>query len=61
MNSLMCEVKIDERGGHAGKWPWRREEALAYILAVELVDLPVSENEAKFEDEFGSSKGIATK
>ena len=61
MNSLMCEVKIDECGGCAGKSPWRREEALAYILAVELVDLPVSENEAKFEDEFGSSKGIATK
>ncbi|KAK7093213.1 ER membrane protein complex subunit 1-like [Littorina saxatilis] len=47
--SLHCAHK-------AGKAPWRREEALAYILSVEMVDLPVSENEAKFEDEFGSSK-----
>ncbi|KAK7496801.1 hypothetical protein BaRGS_00012010 [Batillaria attramentaria] len=47
--SLHCAHK-------AGKSPWRREEALAYMVAVEMVDLPVSENEAKFEDEFGSSK-----
>ncbi|KAL8578229.1 hypothetical protein ACOMHN_040990 [Nucella lapillus] len=40
----------------AGKAPWHREEALAYIVGVEMVDLPVSENEAKFEDEFGSSR-----
>ena len=46
-------------GDSPGKAPWRREEALAYILAVEVVDLPVSENEAKFEDEFGSGKGTA--
>ncbi|XP_064611751.1 ER membrane protein complex subunit 1-like [Liolophura sinensis] len=37
-----------------GKIAWRREEALSYILSVEMVDLPVSESEAKFEDEFGS-------
>lgn len=40
----------------AGRIAWRREEALAYILAVEMVDLPVSESQAKFEDEFGSQQ-----
>ncbi|XP_052821133.1 ER membrane protein complex subunit 1-like [Mya arenaria] len=38
----------------SGKVGWRREECLAYVYAVEMVDLPVSENQAKFEDEFGS-------
>ncbi|ESP01145.1 hypothetical protein LOTGIDRAFT_238345, partial [Lottia gigantea] len=42
----------------AGRVSWRREEALAYILALEMVDLPVSENQAKFEDEFGSNDEI---
>ncbi|CAE1325238.1 EMC1 [Acanthosepion pharaonis] len=32
----------------AGRIAWRREEALAYILAVEMVDLPVSESQANF-------------
>ncbi|KAH3823998.1 hypothetical protein DPMN_125826 [Dreissena polymorpha] len=36
------------------KVAWRREESLAYTYAVELLDLPVSENQAKFEEEFGS-------
>lgn len=40
----------------AGRIAWRREEALAYILAVEMVDFPVSESQAKFEDEFGSQQ-----
>lgn len=38
----------------SGKVAWRRDEFLAYAVAVEMVDLPVSENQAKFEDEFGS-------
>ena len=42
---------------YKGKSWWRREESLAYISAVEMVDLPVSENQAKFEDEFGSREG----
>ena len=42
---------------YEGKSWWRREESLAYISAVEMVDLPVSENQAKFEDEFGSREG----
>ncbi|XP_041378601.1 ER membrane protein complex subunit 1-like [Gigantopelta aegis] len=41
----------------SGKSWWHREESLAYISAVEMVDLPVSENQAKFEDEFGSREG----
>ena len=33
---------------------WHREEALPGAIAVEMVDLPVSDTEAKFEDEFGT-------
>ncbi|KAL3860995.1 hypothetical protein ACJMK2_007088 [Sinanodonta woodiana] len=40
----------------SGNVAWKREEALAYTLTVEMVDLPVSENQAKFEDEFGSQE-----
>ncbi|CAH8442657.1 unnamed protein product [Heterobilharzia americana] len=36
-----------------GKQQWIREEALANIVAVEVVDLPVSEFQAKIEEEFG--------
>ena len=43
-----------------GKIAWRREESVACSVAVEMVDLPVSENQAKFEDEFGSHEGIDT-
>ncbi|CAH8825216.1 unnamed protein product [Trichobilharzia szidati] len=35
-----------------GKQQWIREEALANIVAVEVVDLPVSEFQAKIEEEF---------
>ncbi|WAR13827.1 EMC1-like protein, partial [Mya arenaria] len=44
----------------SGKVGWRREECLAYVYAVEMVDLPVSENQAKFEDEFGSHEDNVT-
>ncbi|XP_064629026.1 ER membrane protein complex subunit 1-like isoform X2 [Lineus longissimus] len=40
----------------SGKAVWNREEALASVLSVEMVDLPVSENEAKMEDEFGKKE-----
>nr|XP_022343072.1 ER membrane protein complex subunit 1-like isoform X1 [Crassostrea virginica] len=50
-----------EKHGSPGKIAWRREEALAYVLSVEMIDLPVSENQAKYEDEFGSHRDdIAT-
>ncbi|XP_060066687.1 ER membrane protein complex subunit 1-like [Ylistrum balloti] len=39
-----------------GRVSWKREEALASVLAVEMVDFPVSENQAKYEDEFGAQK-----
>ncbi|XP_052082314.1 ER membrane protein complex subunit 1-like isoform X2 [Mytilus californianus] len=39
-----------------GKVSWTNEEAMAYIMSVEMIDLPVSENQAKFEEEFGSHK-----
>ena len=41
-----------------GKVAWTNEESLAYIMSVEMIDLPVSENQAKFEEEFGSHEGI---
>lgn len=44
----MCDVHA------AGKVSWVREEALASILSVEMVDLPVSQIMAKMEDEFGT-------
>ncbi|XP_069121270.1 ER membrane protein complex subunit 1-like [Argopecten irradians] len=40
----------------SGRVSWKREEALATVLAVEMVDFPVSENQAKYEDEFGAQK-----
>lgn len=40
-----------------GQITWSREESLASALSVEMVDLPVSETEAQFEDEFGAKKG----
>ena len=42
---------------HSGAISWTREEALSNIRSVEMVDLPVSENQAKMEDEFGSREG----
>lgn len=34
---------------------WIREEALATILSVEMLELPVSDTEARFEEEFGAA------
>jgi hypothetical protein len=45
---LHCKQKVS----------WTNEEALAYVMSVEMIDFPVSENQAKFEEEFGSHKGI---
>ena len=39
----------------AGKLAWTREESLASIVSVEMVDYPVSPILAKMEDEFGGS------
>ena len=36
---------------------WTREEALASILAVEVVDLPMSANQVSIEEEFGDQAG----
>ncbi|XP_013409710.1 ER membrane protein complex subunit 1-like isoform X1 [Lingula anatina] len=41
-----------------GKMSWIREEAISSILSVEMVDLPVSENQAKYEDEFGAQQAV---
>lgn len=37
---------------HPGKFVWIREEALASIAAVEILDLPVSDTDAAIEKEF---------
>ncbi|XP_038062197.1 ER membrane protein complex subunit 1-like [Patiria miniata] len=36
-----------------GRVAWQREEGLASVAAIEMVELPVSDTEAKFEEEFG--------
>ncbi|XP_022100616.1 ER membrane protein complex subunit 1-like [Acanthaster planci] len=36
-----------------GRIAWQREEGLASVAAIEMVELPVSDTEAKFEEEFG--------
>ncbi|KAL5013663.1 hypothetical protein ScPMuIL_007933 [Solemya velum] len=47
---------LQKSGQNTFSFPWVREEALSHILAAEMVDLPVSENQAKFEEEFGSQE-----
>lgn len=37
---------------HPGKFVWIREEALASIAVVEILDLPVSDTDAAIEKEF---------
>ena len=44
----------------AGKISWTREESLASLLSVEMVDLPVSMIDAQMEDEFGGKDDIFT-
>jgi len=39
---------------HPGDFLWARQEALASIVNVEMIDLPVSEEEAAIEKEFGN-------
>lgn len=39
---------------------WTREEALANIVAVEFVDLPVSDLDAAIESEFDQKEGTLT-
>ncbi len=40
---------------------WVREEALASVTAVEMLDLPVSEKDAAIEKEFDSKEGNMNK
>ncbi|GAB6018573.1 hypothetical protein CHUAL_000265 [Chamberlinius hualienensis] len=40
---------------NAGLLQWTREESLASIMSVEMVDLPISESEAQMEEQFGSA------
>lgn len=40
-----------------GKFMWTKEEALASIIKAEILDLPLSENDAKIEQEFGTVDG----
>lgn len=35
---------------------WVREESLADVVAVEMLDLPVSDTEAKMDEEFGHNQ-----
>lgn len=40
-----------------GKVLWNREEALSHIVAVDLLDLPVSDLDASIETEFDTKEG----
>ncbi|CAL8071729.1 unnamed protein product [Calicophoron daubneyi] len=42
----------------SGQQQWLREEALASIIGVEVVDLPVSDSQAKMEEEFGHTNNL---
>lgn len=42
---------------NAGKLLWTREEALSHIVAVDLLDLPVSDLDASIETEFNRKEG----
>ncbi len=42
---------------HIGKVLWVREEALASVVAAEMMDLPVSDKDAAIEKEFDSKEG----
>ncbi|KAG1651303.1 ER membrane protein complex subunit 1 [Nymphon striatum] len=42
---------------YSGKLMWKRDESLASILNVEMLELPVSDTEARFEEEFGVKDG----
>ena len=42
----------------SGRVMWTREEALSGVLSVELVDLPVSNIQAKMEDEFSQKTDL---
>ena len=44
----------------SGKVLWTREESLASIVSVEMVDLPVSPILAKMDDEFTGSRNTAS-
>lgn len=40
-----------------GKELWSREESLADVTSVEMIDLPVSAQEATMQEEFGQNDG----
>ncbi|CAH0723536.1 unnamed protein product, partial [Brenthis ino] len=54
VNGADDAVHLMQQGGRV---LWTREEALANVVAVEFVDLPVSETEAALESEFDQKEG----
>lgn len=42
---------------HAGRVVWSREEALADVITMEMVDLPLTGTQAELEGEFGKKAG----
>ncbi|XP_074642987.1 ER membrane protein complex subunit 1-like isoform X2 [Tubulanus polymorphus] len=51
---ILCKDHSITMLQQSGKVTWTREEGLASVISAKMVDLPVSENQAKMEDEFGS-------
>ncbi|XP_049871147.1 ER membrane protein complex subunit 1 [Pectinophora gossypiella] len=62
-DQLVCRILVTtaDDAGHllqqGGKVLWTREEALANVVAVEFVDLPVSDLDAAIESEFDQKEG----
>ncbi|XP_055697417.1 ER membrane protein complex subunit 1 isoform X2 [Phlebotomus papatasi] len=59
---LACRILLDTDDSSVillqqGKIKWTREESLAHVVAVEMVDLPLSDAEGAIEDEFNSKDG----
>ncbi|XP_059616170.1 ER membrane protein complex subunit 1 isoform X2 [Phlebotomus argentipes] len=59
---LACRILLDTEDNsivllQQGKVKWTREEALSHVVAVEMVDLPLSDDEGAIEDEFNSKDG----
>uniref|UniRef100_A0A6B2E753 ER membrane protein complex subunit 1 n=1 Tax=Phlebotomus kandelakii TaxID=1109342 RepID=A0A6B2E753_9DIPT len=59
---LACRVLLDTEDNSVvllqqGKIKWTRDDALAHVVAVEMVDLPLSDDEGAIEDEFNSKDG----
>ena len=62
MNYLLCQplfftINVNLNGVSTGRVVWTREEALADVVTMEMVDLPLTGTQAELEGEFGKKAG----